>query len=582
MPGFHARCGIFLCLLFLSVATLLPGLGSSGRLTYHEAFVAQGAREILASGNWVHPTIGGLPWLEKPPLPWWLVAGLGHFMGGVTATVARFPSALAAMVLSLGVAVLGWRHYGTQIGFLAGAVQATTAWTVGRGRLAEADILLACLITWTIVAFDSMLATPPGEVQEKQSVPRRSGAARWVFFTLLGMTSLVKGIGFGAVLILAIVAGFVVWHRDGAAVRRLQFRTGWAVTAIITLAWPLLIVALYGSGALRLWTMHVADRVAAQTGPGSFAGESWWEYTSGLLGQTLPWTPFAFVGAWSSLGRAVRRQAWLERRRPSVSIPATVVAGDRLLWIWAVMPLGLLAMASVKNAHYAISAQVPWSIWAALGVAQLGKRLQLRGWDRRALRLVPKALFATLAVSYGLGYWLIAPWFDRRGVEWAFYESACRRLSAGVPLTLLYDDWDRNPYESPFGRIPHDLAVRLFYLGRLACWHMGPDSLSACDHRGANASFNGSQMVGGQSPTSPSGSAFCVIGRDRDRPMLEQLGSVQVLVRGPNVRFDRTYSLFCVTSKPKPGALPWDLASSPFTAYHQPKAGCGDVTADLW
>ena len=30
----------------------------------------------------------------------------------------------------------------------AGAIQATTAWTVFRGRLAEADILLACLITW--------------------------------------------------------------------------------------------------------------------------------------------------------------------------------------------------------------------------------------------------------------------------------------------------------------------------------------------------------------------------------------------------------------------------------------------------
>ena len=40
-------------------------------------------------------------------------------------------------------------------------------------------------------------------------------------------------------------------------------------------------------------------------------------------------------------------------------------------------------------------------------------------------------------------------------------------------LTLLYDDWDRNPYESPFGLIPHDLAVRLFYLGRSACWHNG-------------------------------------------------------------------------------------------------------------
>ena len=46
---------------------------------------------------------------------------------------------------------------------------------------------------------------------------------------------------------------------------------------------------------------------------------------------------------------------------------------------------------------------------------------------------------------------------DRRGVEWAFYESASRLIPPGESVTLLYDDWDRNPYESPFGAFPHEL-----------------------------------------------------------------------------------------------------------------------------
>src|SRR4051794_16338441 len=71
------------CLAALSALVFLPGLGGSGRLSYHEAFVAQGAREILDSGGWSYPTIGGLPWLEKPPLPWWLAAALGCWAGGV-------------------------------------------------------------------------------------------------------------------------------------------------------------------------------------------------------------------------------------------------------------------------------------------------------------------------------------------------------------------------------------------------------------------------------------------------------------------------------------------------------------------
>ena len=55
-----------------------------------------------------------------------MVAGrrAGAFAGGVNETVARLPSALAAIGLVLGVAVLAARHYGPSIGLLAGAVQA--------------------------------------------------------------------------------------------------------------------------------------------------------------------------------------------------------------------------------------------------------------------------------------------------------------------------------------------------------------------------------------------------------------------------------------------------------------------------
>ena len=38
---------------------------------------------------------------------------------------------------------------------------------------------------------------------------RRWRRARWIFFALLGATSLVKGIGFGAVIVLSVVAAHV-------------------------------------------------------------------------------------------------------------------------------------------------------------------------------------------------------------------------------------------------------------------------------------------------------------------------------------------------------------------------------------
>ena len=473
------------CLIGLAALALFPGLGGSTRLSYHEAFVAQGAREILSSGEWTYPTIGGLPWLEKPPLPWWLVAGLGRLSGGVTEAVARLPSTLAAMALVLGVAMLAARHFGPTISILAGAIQATTAWTVLRGRLAESDILLACLVTWSLVAFDAMLLADMEQGVESDRAGPGPRLARWMFFTLLGAMALVKGIGFGAAIVIPVVASFLLWQRAGTTFRRLCFPAGWILAITLASAWPLLMIIRHGGGALSLWTKHVTDRLTGPSGPGSFAGEPWWEYMPTILAQALPWTPIAVLGAYRSLGRAVGFRNLFPRhgqRALLAELPSAVKIGDRLLWVWTAVPLALLSIPSVKNAHYAIAAQIPWSIWAALGLARIGEKLRRRGWSRPRLRLAACGGFASLALVWGLSLWLIAPRLDPREIEWGFYEKVGRTLPATTSLTFLYDDWDRLPYEGPFGSFPHDLAVRLFYLGRPACWHWGAQSLADHDH----------------------------------------------------------------------------------------------------
>src|SRR5262249_29860164 len=156
-------------------------------------------------------------------------------------------------------------------------------------------------------------------------------------------------------------------------------------------------------------TMHVTDRLAVR--PGAFAGEPWWEYAPGLLIQAMPWTPLALIGCWRSLRRAVLPRNGRARTGPGSAgdIPPAAVAGDRLLWAWSAAPLGLLALATVKNGHYAIAAQVPWSIWAALGLTNLGRRLIRRGWTPARLRRSAMCGFTMLGLAYGLGFWLLGP-----------------------------------------------------------------------------------------------------------------------------------------------------------------------------
>jgi 4-amino-4-deoxy-L-arabinose transferase-like glycosyltransferase len=179
-----------LSIVALAILTVGVGLGRSGRLTYHEALVAQAMREMMARGDMLVPRLGGLPWLEKPPLVHWLVALTSRMAGRLDEGVARTPSAVAATALALGIATLAARHFGATVGWLAGLVQLTTAWTVMRGRLADADMLLAGLVTGAVVASDRVRAGQDGWSRW-----------RWGFFVFFGLTSLAKGIGFGAVLV---------------------------------------------------------------------------------------------------------------------------------------------------------------------------------------------------------------------------------------------------------------------------------------------------------------------------------------------------------------------------------------------
>src|SRR5260370_1176130 len=78
--------------------------------------------------------------------------------------------------------------------------------------------------------------------------------------------------------------------------------------------------------------------------------------------------------------------------------------GDRLLWAWAVVPVLVLSTATVKNAHYAIHALPPFSVWAAMGLIHVRSRLRRRGWSEFRVRRGAVALFLVLGLGSGLGH----------------------------------------------------------------------------------------------------------------------------------------------------------------------------------
>ncbi|HXY40730.1 MAG TPA: glycosyltransferase family 39 protein, partial [Vicinamibacteria bacterium] len=85
-------------LLALVLALLAFRLGSLPLVGPDEPRYARVAVEMHRAHAWLRPTLAGEPWLEKPPLYYWL-ASLSYSVLGETETAARLPSVLAALLL---------------------------------------------------------------------------------------------------------------------------------------------------------------------------------------------------------------------------------------------------------------------------------------------------------------------------------------------------------------------------------------------------------------------------------------------------------------------------------------------------
>jgi 4-amino-4-deoxy-L-arabinose transferase-like glycosyltransferase len=157
-PAEPARLRSLLVLLILPATLLYPCLG------FHlfepdESRYAQIPREMLARGDMVVPTLQGEPYLDKPPLFYWLVAG-SYRAFGVHDWSARLVPALAVHATLLLVYLGGRRLAGERAAFRAALVLALAPAFLGVARLLILDGLLTLWTTLALFAAFEALRGP--------------------------------------------------------------------------------------------------------------------------------------------------------------------------------------------------------------------------------------------------------------------------------------------------------------------------------------------------------------------------------------------------------------------------------------
>jgi 4-amino-4-deoxy-L-arabinose transferase-like glycosyltransferase len=120
-----SRRNIFLIVIFFAAAVYLGCILSPPSLMDDvDAVQAQIARNMVHSGDWVTARLDGVPYLEKPPLLYWMIA-VSYKVFGVHDWSARIPVALSAIALCWVTAAFGLWAFGKRAGFYAGLCMST-------------------------------------------------------------------------------------------------------------------------------------------------------------------------------------------------------------------------------------------------------------------------------------------------------------------------------------------------------------------------------------------------------------------------------------------------------------------------
>ncbi|RSK49869.1 ArnT family glycosyltransferase [Hymenobacter rigui] len=320
-------------------------------------FVA--AREMVAGGSWLIPTMNGELRLAKPPLPTWAVAAVQHVTGPTTdLSLLRLPAALAATLLVLffwGLARELTRFQPAEApapgrtAWLGALVLASSLLVITTGREGQWDIFANSLMVggvWLLVR---------GWQQPKAGGWSLTGAG-----VLIGLSILSKG----PVPLYGVLLPFLGAYLIGQPLnRRRVARYGVATTAAVALA---LMIGVSWPAYVWLHVAPVALQVA-RTEVSSWADrhvQPFWYY----------WSFFAFTGLWALVALASLFVAYA-RPRLQAFIPYLFVLG------WLVAGLVLLSVVPEKKERYMLPLMPPLALLVA-GLLRYWESVPSGRWSR--------------------------------------------------------------------------------------------------------------------------------------------------------------------------------------------------------
>jgi 4-amino-4-deoxy-L-arabinose transferase-like glycosyltransferase len=226
------RRACLVALLCAAVAPYFIGLGDSAIWDANEAFYVETPREMIESGDYVHPTFNYEPRLNKPVLSYWIVAGFYRILG-VSVGVQRLPIALAAVGLiltALLLAALAQRAPPVQARVPEAALWAGLGLAVAPRLLMFArrifiDIYISVFLGFTLLFFAAA-----------ERYPERRRLFLTLMYVSVGLGMLTKG-PVAAVVPALVFAMYLLVNRELERITSLMIPAGILIVLAIVVPW---------------------------------------------------------------------------------------------------------------------------------------------------------------------------------------------------------------------------------------------------------------------------------------------------------------------------------------------------------
>lgn len=129
-------------LLLLAVFAAFFEIGLRDVVDDNEGQRATPPAEMIRTGDYVIPTLNGQDYLAKPPLVYWMIAGMYKATGMIQPWAARIPAGVCFIVLVMSVYLCGMRLVGEKPARWAALAALSAPYILDRGRYAELDVPL--------------------------------------------------------------------------------------------------------------------------------------------------------------------------------------------------------------------------------------------------------------------------------------------------------------------------------------------------------------------------------------------------------------------------------------------------------